>query len=209
MRIIKPSIEILTPIDREKILKTIELAGRTCYKSEDKITEDSASQFVKKVIRSGHLSVIEHYNITFKLICDRGCSHEVVRHRISSYSQESTRYANYSKDKFDNQITVIKPFFFENDSEKLSVWIKAMDYAEQAYMKLIKLGATPEQARSVLPNSLKTELVVTMNLRELRHFLKLRTSKASHPQIREIAIPLLEKLKEKLPEVFDDIELEK
>lgn len=209
MRIIKPSIEILTPIDREKILKTIELAGRTCYKSEDKITEDSASQFVKKVIRSGHLSVIEHYNITFKLICDRGCSHEVVRHRISSYSQESTRYANYSKDKFDNQITVIKPFFFENDSEKLSVWVKAMDYAEQAYMKLIKLGATPEQARSVLPNSLKTELVVTMNLRELRHFLKLRTSKASHPQIREIAIPLLEKLKEKLPEVFDDIELEK
>ena len=209
MRIIKPSIEILTPIDREKILKTIELAGRTCYKSEDQITEDSASQFVKKVIRSGHLSVIEHYNITFKLICDRGCSHEVVRHRISSYSQESTRYANYSKDKFDNQITVIKPFFFENDSEKLSVWIKAMDYAEQAYMKLIKLGATPEQARSVLPNSLKTELVVTMNLRELRHFLKLRTSKASHPQIREIAIPLLEKLKEKLPEVFDDIELEK
>lgn len=209
MRIIKPSIEILTPIDREKILKTIELAGRTCYKSEDKITEDSASQFVKKVIRSGHLSVIEHYNITFKLICDRGCSHEVVRHRISSYSQESTRYANYSKDKFDNQITVIKPFFFENDSEKLNVWIKAMDYAEQAYMKLIKLGATPEQARSVLPNSLKTELVVTMNLRELRHFLKLRTSKASHPQIREIAIPLLEKLKEKLPEVFDDIELEK
>lgn len=213
MKIIKPSHEIMTPIHREDILKTIELAGRTCYKSEDKITEESASKFVKMLINRGHEAMIEHYNITVKFICDRGVSHEIVRHRIASYAQESTRYCNYSNDKFGNEITVIEPLFFDkttdenNNAYKYYTWYDSCAFAEECYFKLIKAGATPQEARSVLPNSLKTEIVVTMNLREWRHFFKLRTASTAHPQMREIAIPLLNELKEKLPEIFEDIEI--
>lgn len=211
MRIIKPSYEIMTPIHREDVLKTIELAGRTCYKSEDKITEDSASKFVTMLINRGHLAMIEHYNITVKFICDRGVSHEIVRHRIASYAQESTRYCNYSNDKFGNEITVIEPCFFNfescKDSEKYVTWEKSMEESEKRYFQLINLGATPQEARSVLPNSLKTEIVVTMNLREWRHFFTLRTASVAHPQMREIAIPLLNDLKRILPEIYGDIEI--
>lgn len=215
MKIIKPYYEIMIPINRKEILKTLETAGRTCYKSEDKITEDSASKFVKTLIKSGHEAMIEHYNMTIKFVCDRGVSHEIVRHRVASYAQESTRYCNYSKDKFGNEITVIKPFFFNNEQEdgigytdmRYFYWKESCEWAEEYYFKLLELGATPQEARSVLPNSLKTEIVVTMNLRELRHFLRLRTAKAAHPQMREITIPLLNELREELPEVFGDIEI--
>ena len=207
MKVISPKFEVLDEIDGTKILQKIEAAGRTCYKSESKITPDSAKKFVANVIRNGHESVIEHEKISVRIICDRGVTHEIVRHRIASYSQESTRYCNYSDDKFGNELTFILPFFWKND-ERLALWSQAMQSAEESYLNLIKLGASPQEARSVLPNSLKTEIVVTMNLREWRHFFKLRTDKAAHPQMREVAKPILAYFKKKIPIVFDDIPLE-
>ena len=200
MKIIKPCYEILSEINREDILKRIESAGRICYKSENKITEDSSSKFVKMVVNRGHLSVIEHISLTVKFICDRGVSHELVRHRLASFSQESTRYCNYSKDKFGSELTFIEPCFFEGLEYVL--WKQAMEFAEKQYFLLLEKGAKPEEARSVLPNSLKTELVMTANLREWKHILKLRTSKASHSQMQELMIPLYAELRRILPEIF-------
>ena len=206
MKIIKPSVELISKIDGSEILKTIELAGRTCYKSENNITNDSAKKFVKMLIDRGHEAMIEHYNITLKFICDRGVTHEIVRHRIASYAQESTRYCNYSKEQFGNEITVIKPLLFQEETDKYLHWKLGCELAETAYFKLLNADATPQEARSVLPNSLKTEIVVTMNLREWRHFFKLRTAKAAHPSMREVAIMAFNMLKEQIPVVFDDIQ---
>jgi thymidylate synthase (FAD) len=209
MNIIKPYFEIESRVDGKEALEIIEKAGRTCYRSEDMIDEDSAAGFVSRIIKRGHEAVIEHYSITVRFVCDRGISHEIVRHRVASYAQESTRYCNYSKDRFSNEITVIEPCFWdknkEEDGTRYKTWKSSMEEAEKRYFELLELGASPQEARSVLPTSLKTELVVTMNLREWRHFIKLRASQAAHPQIREIVIPLLEKFKELIPVVFDDL----
>ena len=209
MKIVKPSFIIEDNTDGEEILKKIEKSGRTCYKSEDKITADSSRDFIRTIITSGHESVIEHEKVTVRVICDRGISHEIVRHRIASYSQESTRYCNYTKDKFGNEITVIEPCFWksgsEADKEKYDIWKNSIEAIEKEYFKLIELGASPQEARSILPNSLKTEIVMTMNLREWRHFFKLRTSNKAHPQMREITIPLLNEFKKCIPVIFDDI----
>lgn len=202
MNIIKASYQIETPIDSEYILQHIEKAGRTCYKSEDKITRDSAKTFVKGLIKSGHESVIEHYSITVRFICDRGVSHELVRHRLASFSQESTRFCNYGK---SDEITVIQPCFWEDVSQQYNYWYASCLFAESMYLNLISIGAKPQEARSVLPNSLKTEMVITANLREWRIILKQRVSKSAHPQIRELMIPLLAEFKNKLPAIFDDI----
>ncbi len=210
MNVVKPYFIIESEIDGNEILKFIEKAGRTCYKSEERITDSSAARFVGGIIRNGHEAVIEHYSVTVRVICDRGVTHEIVRHRMASYSQESTRYCNYSKDKFTNQITYIEPCFWDISSEegrkKYEIWENVMEFSEKKYMELIEMGATPQEARSILPNSLKTELVMTMNLREWRHFFRLRTARDSHPQMREIAVPMLNKFKELIPVVFDDIE---
>ena len=208
MKIIKPYYEIMTPIDGVQILKHIENCGRICYKSEHKITEDSYLTFAKNIVKRGHEAVIEHCSLSVKFVCDRGVSHEIVRHRMASYCQESTRYCNYSKDDFQGEITVIDPIFLEQYTDGYSMWEEACQIAERAYFKMLDWGCSPQEARAVLPNSLKTEIVMTANLREWRHFLKLRTSKAAHPQIREIAIPLLKELKERIPVIFDDIEVE-
>lgn len=230
MRIIEPSYEVLTEISKGGIkeLQHIEKIGRVCYKSEDKITEDgeSAKKFVKMLIGRGHEAMIEHSSLSVKFTVDRGVSHELVRHRIASFAQESTRYCNYSKDKFDNGITFIKPFFFDtrnlekNGWDKISdeemtklrykeiLWENQMKSAEEAYLKLISEGATPQEARSVLPNSTKTEITITANYREWRNFFKLRTAKVAHPQMQEVTKPLLKELKLKLPIIFDDIEVE-
>ena len=205
MKIIEASHSIETPIDGAEILKRIEKAGRTCYKSEDRITEESAKVFVRKLIERGHESVLEHGSITVRFVCDRGISHEIVRHRIASFSQESTRYCNYSNDRFRNNITFIKPCFLDEGTGGYKLWKQAMFIAEKEYFELLKLGCTPQEARSVLPNSIKTEIVMTANLREWRHFLKLRTAKAAHPQMRELTVPLLKELQERIPVVFDDI----
>lgn len=210
MKIINPGIEILNPLNREDILKHIEKCGRVCYKSENKITDESASRFVKGLVKSGHEAMIEHFSITVKFICDRGVSHEIVRHRIASYAQESTRYCNYSKEGFGGEITVIKPLYLEPGTDGYEMWKASCQNAEDAYFNLLNWGCTPQQARAVLPNSLKTEIIVTMNLREWRHFFKLRaigTTGAPHPQMVEIAMPLLDKFKEELPEVFGDLEV--
>ncbi len=206
MIVINSSFNIIDELDGDKIINKLEKIGRTCYKSEDKITEDSSKTFIKNIIKRGHESVIEHENISVRIICDRGVSHEIVRHRIGSYSQESTRYCNYTKDKFTNQLTFIKPSFFNEDSENYKTWVKSMENIEKNYFKLIENGAKPEQARAILPNSLKTEIVVTMNLRSWRHFFKLRCDASAHPQIIEIAKPILKGFIEAIPDVFGDLE---
>ncbi len=209
MKIIEPSYVIEEEIDAQKMMKTIERAGRTCYKSEQNISEGSAERFIANIIKRGHESVIEHEKITVRFICDRGVTHELVRHRIASYSQESTRYCNYSNDKFGNELTFIKPCFWDESTkegkDKMDVWKKSMQNIENEYNELVALGAKPEEARSILPNSLKTEIVVTMNLRSWRHFFELRTAPAAHPQIRQIAGALLDEFKEKLPVIFGDL----
>ncbi len=205
MRIVLPSHEILFMETGDEILQRIEQSGRTCYKSEDLIDTDSASGFVKRIIRSGHHSVIEHACISVKFICDRGVSHELVRHRVASFSQESTRYANYSREKFGREITVIRPCFWDEKSEAYALWLAAMTEAERAYLNLLKNGARAEQARSVLPNSLKTEVIMTCNVREWRHVLDLRCSRASHSQMRELMLPLLQDLYKRVPVLFEDL----
>ncbi len=205
MKAIKPSVEILDTINAETVYKKLELIGRVCYKSEANISDGSSEKFLKSIIQRGHESVIEHEKVSIKIICDRGVTHEIVRHRIASYSQESTRYCNYSFDKFGNEITFIKPCYWEEGSKEYTIWEKQMKDVEAVYFDLLEQGAKPEEARAVLPNSLKTEIVMTMNIRELRHFIKLRTSKASHPQMREVANILLDKLNECLPVLFGDL----
>jgi thymidylate synthase (FAD) len=205
VKIIKPYFEILSCPDGEDVLKTIEMAGRTCYKSEDKITADSAKVFVSKLIDRGHESVLEHVSISVRLVCDRGVSHELVRHRLASFSQESTRYCTYDGKGRHQELTFIEPWFFVGSRENMGCWLMAMREIETVYLSLLRLGAKPEEARTVLPNSLKTELVMTANLREWRHIFRLRTSKAAHPQMREMMVPLLQELKARVHVVFDDI----
>ncbi len=212
MKIIKAGYEILTPISKDGIkeLQHIEKIGRVCYKSEDKITNDgeSAKKFVKIIIDRGHEAMIEHSSLSVKFIVDRGVSHELVRHRIASFAQESTRYCNYSKDKFGKEITVIEPCFFSPLSDSYTFWKHAMESAESYYFSLLDSGATPQEARSVLPNSTKTEITITANYREWRNFFRLRIAKTAHPQMREVTIPLLNELKEKIPVIFGDIKSE-
>lgn len=204
MIITDPSYEIVDHVNGQEILERIERAGRTCYKSEDRITEASAAKFVKMVIARGHESVIEHEKISVRIICDRGVSHEIVRHRLASYSQESTRYCNYGKK--DEGVTFIRPcFWWIKNKNNYVRWKGAMENAEDSYLRLLKFGATPQEARSVLPNSLKTEIVVTANLREWRHIFRLRCAAAAHPQMRQIMIPLLKEMRSKIPVVFEDI----
>ena len=208
MKVVKPSFEILTPIDRESIYKQIELVARTCYKSEDQITEESAPRMVKALVNRKHTAMIEHAHVSVKFICDRGVSHEIVRHRIASYAQESTRYCDYSSGKHGGEITVIEPFFFREGSPEYYVWYQSCIDSQNAYNSLLKMGHSPQEARSVLPNSLKTEIVVTMNLREWIHFFSLRavgTTGKPHPQMRESALPVLKAFAEALPEIFGDL----
>ena len=206
MNIIEPGFEVLDDLDGRRILRKIEAAGRICYKSEENITDGSAEIFVRSILKNGHESVIEHEKISVRVVCDRGVSHEIVRHRIASYSQESTRYCNYSKEKFGKELTFIKPVFWEEDSKEYQLWKNLMKKTEASYNELIEMGAAPQEARSILPNSLKTEIVITMNLREWRHFFRLRTSKKAHPQMRQISRMILEYFKENIPAVFDDID---
>lgn len=207
MKRIQAGFEILSPVDGVAMLKHVERCGRICYKSEGNITEDSYLKFVQSIINRGHESVLEHASFSVLFIVDRGVSHEIVRHRMASYSQESTRYCNYASGKFGEEITVIEPSFFKQGSPEYKSWEISCLEAEAQYFSLLSDGATPQQARAVLPNSLKTELIMTANLREWRHFFKLRTAGGAHPQMREVAIPLLEHMRRQIPIIFDDIEV--
>jgi thymidylate synthase (FAD) len=205
MKVINASYEILTPINQFEICSFLEGIGRVCYKSERKITENSNTKFIANLISNGHEAIIEHFSVTVKFICDRGVSHEIVRHRIASYAQESTRYCNYSTERFGNNIAFIKPCFWKETSVEYLLWEDSCIKDEDTYYALLEQGATAQEARSVLPNSLKTELVVTMNLREWRHFFTLRCNINAHPQMRELTLPLLKEFKEVLPIIFNDI----
>lgn len=213
MQIVKPFFkieEVETGIDK---VKRLERDARTCYKSEENIGDNTYERILSNIIKRGHTSVLEHEKITVRIVCDRGVSHELVRHRIASFSQESTRYCNYSKDKSSEGIKfidIVTGFNYdllaeEKDREKYDVWYKAMEDAEKAYNKLIELGALPQEARSVLPNSTKTEIVITMNIRSWRNFFELRADGAAHPQMQELAYQMLKAFHEYIPVVFDDI----
>ena len=169
------------------------------------MTATSAGPFVAKICNTfKHESVIEHSSLTVKFVCDRGVTHELVRHRLAAYSQESARYCNYAQEKFGREITVIKPFFFVDSPQAYMAWKQGCEQAEKAYFELIEMGRTPQEARSVLPNSLKTEIVMTANWREWRHIFALRCSDKAHPQIREIMIPLRKHMATVLPEIFSE-----
>ena len=205
MKVINASYEIMDQLDGQAILEKIEKIARVCYKSEDKIAEGSAEGMVKALIKSNHQAMLEHFSFSVKFTVDRGISHEIVRHRMASFAQESTRYCNYGK---SGEVTFIKPLFFEEDSVDMENWIGICMEVEKRYLQLIKNGRTPQEARAVLPTSLKTEIVMSANLREWRHFFKLRaegTTGKPHPQMLEVTVPLLKELQERIPVVFDDI----
>lgn len=222
MKIIRAGFELMFDESGDSILKKIEQVARTCYKSEDLITDESADKMVRALIKRGHVAMLEHFSCTVKLYCDRGVSHEVVRHRVASYAQESTRYCNYGKDKFGKEITYIdlrNSAMADPRMQKLPArtfecimneWLYACEDAERHYLTMLDLGCPAEFARSVLNNSTKTEICITMNLREWRHFFALRACRATgpaHPQMEEIARPLLAEFKKRIPVVFADLEV--
>jgi len=231
MKIIEPSYNILHLAPAIDVFRLIELAGRICYKSEEKIDnskyndrysfcdpigikECTSYKFIKNLLQHDppHLSVLEHSTMTVKFVCDRGVSHELVRHRLCSFSQESTRYCNYSKGKFGNELTFIKPVFWEEEftNNAYDDWYQLCKHVENTYKFMIEFcKSIPEEARSVLPNSIKTEIVVTANLRQWGHIFYQRTSNKAHPQMRQLMVPLLEDVRERLPLLFDKLEIYK
>lgn len=220
MNLVKAGFKIVGDVDGGHILQSIEAAGRTCYKSESRTSKESAQRFVAGLLKSGHDSVLEHQSVSVRIVCDRGVSHELVRHRLASYSQESTRYCNYR-----GGVTFVVPCFLDIDIDpeddgfynatglgrRELCWLTSMKRAEINYLKMLDLGASPQEARAVLPNSTKTEMVMTANLREWRHFFRLRAQGVTgkpHPQMLEIAVPMLREFQRVIPVVFDDIQEE-
>lgn len=204
MKIIKPYVYLREEELSKSKLYNIEYAARLCYKSEGRMTDEVNEKFLNNIITRQHESVLEHEKVTVYFVVDRGITHEIVRHRVGSYSQESTRYCNYTGDKFGNEITVIEPYYYVGREKEYAEWKACCETIEQAYVRLLENG-TPQEARAILPNSLKTEIAVTYNLREWRHFFALRCHETAHPQMQQITIPLLLEFKKQLAPVFDDI----
>lgn len=208
MIIEKASYEIIDELDKTDILKKIERIGKVCYDSKDKILDDSADGFVRNLIERKHLTPIEHFSFTVIFQTSRAIADELARHRLMSPMMRSTRYCDYSGSKYNGEITVIRPYYIEPDTEEYAVWYKSCHYAEMQYMRLRELGFTPEKARGVLPLDIKTEFVLTGNLRNWRHVLQLRAADytgPAHPAMHELMIPLLMELRTKLPAIFEDI----
>lgn len=214
MRVIEPYVVIETDLSAAaQMLATVERAGRTCYQSSWKSEPGSAPGFAAMIIKRGHESVLEHVSVTVRFVVDRGVSHELVRHRLCAFSQESTRFCNYAGDRFGGEVTFIRPPWVVDgpgDAQAGALtaserWLAAMRDAELAYLCLLEAGWKPEQARSVLPNSLKTDIVVTANLREWRHIFRLRTAAPAHPQMRQVMVPLRERLGAAFAPVFNDL----
>lgn len=201
MRKVEQSFEIVDDINGIAIAKKLEECGKVCYKAEHNITEDSWEKFLKMIVKNGHESVLEHVSITVKAYTDRGITHEIVRHRIAAYSQESTRYCNYANDKFGGEIKVILPKSIEKDARVIDL----MERIDCLYNDLIDEGIAAQDARDILPTCLKSEIVMTYNLREWRHFFELRCSKAAHPKIRELACGILNEFFHQIPQIFDDL----
>lgn len=204
MKIIKPKI-FVENIDGIKVMKRIERACRTCYRSEGSIDDESYKRLIKNCINRGHESVLEHEKVTIRMICDIGVYKDLTRHRFGSFSIESTRYCNYGKDKFENEIKFIEPVNIDKTSELYKDWYRTVDFIEQEYVRMSRMGATPDQMRMILPHSTAAEVTMTANIREWRHILKLRASKMAHPAIQQLMIPLLLHFKTIMPELFSDI----
>lgn len=205
MKIIEPLVYIEN-YDGKKIMKRIERACRTCYRSEGLITEDSYKTLLTNCLNRGHESVLEHEKITIRCVGDIGTYKDLTRHRFASFSIESTRYCNYGKDKFENEIKVMKPCNLDEGTELYNLWKKGIEDMESAYLKMSNLGALPDQLRMLLPHSTAAEYTMTANIREWRHILSLRCAKMTHPAIRQLLIPVLLKFKEDMPELFDEID---
>lgn len=207
VKIIDPSIEVLSELDGEKMLKHIELCARNCYKSENNITEDvsSAVKMVKRLIELGHTAMLEHASITVRLTCDIGVYKDLTRHRMASYAIESTRYCNYSKGKFGNELTVIRPIHIDEETEAYAIWFRCMEEIEKRYLEMAGAGCLPDQLRMVLPHSTAASVVMTTNIREWRHIFELRCAKPAHPSVRQITLMLLKKFHAELPVLFDDL----
>jgi len=202
MQIIEPAVKIVQMPSYRDALEIIEAAARTCYKSEDKIKDGSAVDLIRRCIRQGHESVLEHVNVTLRLICDRGVSHELVRHRLAAYSQESTRYVKYG------DVQYVEPWWWNEEPHDFDLQDKIVEYfwlCQDLYSTMLSSGMAPQAARAVLPNAVKTEVVMTANLREWRHVFKLRTSAAAHPDMRRIMLIALSAMKLMLPVFFEDI----
>lgn len=224
MKLVTAKAELITPpypIDGEDSNLLVEIAARTCYKSESDFTHETAAAMIRKLIQRKHFAMLEHASATVRFTVDRGVSHELVRHRLASFAQESTRFCNYSKEKFGNEISVIdiRPGMDHDPNIKslpeqvivqiLAEWIDAMGDSERHYMKMLELGATSQIARGVLPTSLKTEIIMTANLREWRHFMELRykgTTGAPHPQMLEVTEQLFPQFKRVFPDFFFDMD---
>lgn len=205
MKIIEPIVEI-EKINYNQVMKNLEKACRTCYRSEDKITEESYKTLLKNCINRGHESILEHEKITIRMTCDIGVYKDLTRHRHASFSIESTRYCNYGKDKFDNEIKFVQPVNIEENTELYSEWKSSLEEIEKHYIKMANLGATPDQMRMILPHSTAAVVTMTANIREWKHILSLRCTKHAHPAVEQVMIPLLIYMKEKMPEIFENIE---
>ena len=208
MKLVNPSIEVEN-YNGVRIMKNIERACRTCYRSEGNITDDSYKKLLNNCINRGHESVLEHEKITVRMICDIGVYKDLTRHRFANFSIESTRYCNYGKDKFDNEIKIIKPCHIEEGTEMYADWYSAMQHMEHFYMRMVDNGAKPDQLRMLQPHSTATQVTMTANIREWRHILDIRTKNMTHPSIQQLLIPLLLKFKEDMPELFANIEYDK
>ena len=207
MRLVEPWIKVEN-FDGVKIMKRIERACRTCYRSEDKISEESYKNLLTNCLNRGHESVLEHEKITVRIYSDIGTYKDLTRHRFASFSVESTRYCSYNKDKYGNEIAVVNPVYIE-DKEVFETWKKAIEDMEKAYMKMKELGASTDMCREILPHSTAAEYTMTANIREWKHILELRTTNHVHPAIRQVLIPLLLLFKEQMTEIFRDIEYDK
>ena len=204
MKIVEPWVEV-EKIDGTKIMKRIERACRTCYRSEGKITEDSYKNLIKNCITRGHESVLEHEKVTVRIYSDIGSYKDLTRHRFASFSVESTRYCSYDKDKYGNEIKFINPVYIE-DKKVYELWQKTMQEIEKNYIEMKKLGATTDMCREVLPHSTAAEYTMTANIREWKHIFSLRANNHVHPSIRQITIPLLKYFQKEMPEIFGNIE---
>ena len=204
MRIVEPWIKV-EKIDGKQIMKRIERACRTCYRSEGKVTEDSYKTLLKNCITRGHESVLEHEKVTVRIYDDLGSYKDLTRHRFASFSVESTRYCSYDKDKFGNEIAFMNPVYIE-DEEMYKVWKETMQQIEKNYIKMKELGATTDMCRELLPHSIAAEYTMTANIREWKHIFSLRANSHVHPSIRQVMIPLLKYFKEQMPEIFDEVE---
>ena len=207
VKIVEPSVEIITEINGDKILKTIERAARTCYKTEDNISEDasSAKKMISKLIEMGHTAMIEFADVHVILTADTGVLKDLTRHRHCSFAVESTRYCNYSKGKFGNEITVIKPCNIEEGTKEYDLWLDCMNNIETTYNQMAELGCKPDQLRMLLPHSLKCNINLKANIREWRHIFSLRCAKAAHPSVQEIMKMVLVEFHNQIPILFDDL----